>query len=156
MTQAARRALAARFGFACGYCGTSETDAGASHTIDHFQPSSRGGRDDDTNWVYACFACNGFKSDYWPRNANDLSLLKPLQDDFFLYLREAATGELEPLSARGRFHIETLHLNRPQLVGKRLANARLEEERRESERILRERDELELQVKDLIRELFGE
>lgn len=156
MNRAKRRALAARFGFACGYCGTSETDAGASHTVDHFQPSSRGGSDDETNWVYACFACNGFKGDYYPQSADDLFLLKPFRDDFSLHLREATNGELEPLSLRGRFHIETLHLNRPQLIEKRLASARLERERRENERILRERDELEAQVALLMKELFGE
>lgn len=43
-----------------------------------------------------------------------------------------------------------------QPVEKRLAPQHLEEERREAKRILRERDELEIQVAELMRELFGE
>lgn len=83
-------------------------------------------------------------------------MLNPLTDDLALHLRQTQTGELEPLSERGRFHIETLHLNRPQLVQKRAASIRLEQERLEAQRILRERNELESQVRLLMNELFSE
>jgi 5-methylcytosine-specific restriction endonuclease McrA len=60
-----REALRSRFDFRCGYCGVREADAGAELTVDHFQPRSRSGADDPTNWVYCCFTCNTHKSDVW-------------------------------------------------------------------------------------------
>jgi hypothetical protein len=43
-----------------------------------------------------------------------------LRDDIRRHLRENdQTGELEPLTETGRFHIELLDLNRPQLVAHR-------------------------------------
>jgi 5-methylcytosine-specific restriction endonuclease McrA len=57
-----REELRRLYQFRCGYCGTSEVDAGSELTIDHFQPRSRGGSEDDpANWVYCCHACNEFK-----------------------------------------------------------------------------------------------
>jgi hypothetical protein len=52
MTATERAALRQLYNFCCGYCGVSETDVGAALTIDHFQPTSRGGADAPTNWVY--------------------------------------------------------------------------------------------------------
>lgn len=50
--------------FTCEYCGTSETDAGAELTIDHFRPLSKGGADAFENLVYCCSRCNEYKQDY--------------------------------------------------------------------------------------------
>ena len=46
--------------FRCGYCGVSETEAGAELTVDHFQPRSVQGADTVANCVYCCHACNAF------------------------------------------------------------------------------------------------
>ena len=53
-----------RAGFACEYCGITETDAASELTIDHFQPRVRGGTEDLANLLYCCFCCNQYKHDY--------------------------------------------------------------------------------------------
>jgi len=50
-----------RFSSRCGYCGVSEVEVGATLTIDHHRPRSRGGSEDDENLVYACPRCNEHK-----------------------------------------------------------------------------------------------
>lgn len=155
MTPIQKALLAQRFDFACGYCGTTETEVGATLTVDHFHPTSQGGADSEENWIYACSACNTFKSDYWPLNAEDFALLRPSQDDFAVNWREIETGFLEPLTERGRFHIEKLHLNRSQLVAKRLERQALEREIQQTRALRVERDELEKRVAELMREMFG-
>jgi len=43
--KALRAQIRQRAAFACEYCGVIETDTGGLLTIDHFQPSSKGGND---------------------------------------------------------------------------------------------------------------
>ncbi len=138
MTTHEQDELRAQFDFRCGYCGVSEVFAGAVLHCDHFHPTSRGGPDDASNWVYGCVACNGFKGAYWPRNATGLSLLHPFRDDLSLHIREE-NGTFVGLSPRGHFHIELLHLNRAPLVRHR---QKLVDDRKVEERIR----ELKLQV----------
>jgi DNA-binding PadR family transcriptional regulator len=135
-----------RYNFSCGYCGVSETETGGELTVDHFQPVSAGGTDDDDNLVYACFRCNIYKSDFWRDSETSLyRLLQPMRDDFSLHFRqEETTGLLLPLTETGQFHLTLLHLNRPPLVQRRLrlylTNAMLdlhEQEIAELERIIR-------------------
>jgi hypothetical protein len=68
--------------------------------------------------VYACTACNRFKSDYWPVDEHyfDLHLLHPGKDDMSVHIAETVSGRVQGLTKRGRFHIQWLNLNRPQLV----------------------------------------
>jgi len=111
--------------YSCGYCGITETDVGSEMTVDHFMPRTIGGSDELDNLVYACWKCNQFKHDFWP-NQDDLThqrrILHPLLDDLALHLyANEQTGQLEALTATGRFHITTLRLNRPQLVKSRLS-----------------------------------
>lgn len=120
MTREQHAALRQRFGFACAYCGTTEMGVGALLTVDHFQPTSRGGLDDESNWVYCCTACNGFKAAFWSV-APDEGLLNPLHDDVSRHIEERH-GVLIGVTARGERHIERLHLNREQLVTQRQDN----------------------------------
>ena len=53
-----RRAVVARDGFKCVYCG----DESGPFEIDHKMPWSRGGRHDEDNLCVACKACNSMKS----------------------------------------------------------------------------------------------
>lgn len=113
-----------RFGHRCGYCGVAEADAAGELTVDHFQPRSAGGDDSDDNLVYACFRCNLHKADFHP-TTGDLALghrlLHPLRDKHAEhYQLNLKTGELEPLTHTGQFHINLLHLNRPALAAYRL------------------------------------
>lgn len=111
--------------YTCGYCGTTETDAGSEMTVDHFMPRAVGGSDELDNLVYACWKCNQFKHDYWP-TADDLAherrILHPLLDDLAVHLHaNEQTGQVQALTATGHFHITTLRLNRSQLVKSRLS-----------------------------------
>ena len=107
----------------CGYCGVSEVDSGGELTVDHFRPTSAGGNDSDDNLVYACFRCNVLKSNYWhgdSENEAPFRVLHPLRDDMSRHMSiDPLSGELEALTATGRFHVALLDLNRPQLLAHR-------------------------------------
>jgi hypothetical protein len=115
-----------RYGYSCGYCGVSEVAAGGILTVDHYHPLAAGGDDSLDNLVYACVRCNQYKHDYWPASeeqARGFKVLHPLQDVLAEHYRlNPQTGQLEPLTETGRFHITLLRLNRPQLVKHRLAH----------------------------------
>lgn len=111
-----------RFGYCCAYCGVHEHDVGSELEAEHFHPRSKGGSDDLENLIYCCSACNRFKANYWPSADAPLylQLLHPLNDDLQGHITLLNDGHLTGLTKRGRFHIELLHLNRPQLVESRL------------------------------------
>ncbi len=107
-----------QYNFACGYCGISEIDAGSELEIDHFQPIKYGETDERDNLVYACPACNRNKASYWLSldAESHRHLLHPLTDDLNIHITLSQNCNLTGLTRRGWFHIEWLHLNRPQLV----------------------------------------
>lgn len=113
-----RATIRAAFGGRCRYCGVSETSVGGELEIDHFHPQASGGSDDIENLVYACTACNRFKGDYAPLSdaPDSLRLLRPQRDDLGAHIEETVHGRFIGLTPRGWFHIQRLHLNRPQLV----------------------------------------
>jgi hypothetical protein len=55
-----RFAVLERCGFACSYCGARPP--GVVLTIDHVVPVSKGGTNDESNLVAACWECNAGKS----------------------------------------------------------------------------------------------
>ncbi|MBU0511937.1 MAG: HNH endonuclease [Chloroflexi bacterium] len=117
----------------------TETAVGGELSVDHYHPKSAGGGDDDDNLVYACVKCNQFKGGYWP-DSDDIThqwrVLHPLLDSLNVHLIEdEQTGYLQALTETGRFHIALLRLNRPQLVGHRLAH-RLQNIMREKQQLL--------------------
>jgi hypothetical protein len=112
--------------YRCGYCGVTEVDAGSELEIDHFHPVSRGGDDGLENLVYCCVACNRFKGSFWTTADAPHRLLHPLRDDLTLHFREEEEGWLAAATEIGRFHLELLHLNRPQLLSQRLKRALIE------------------------------
>ncbi len=118
VTIEARAAVRAAFGGRCGYCGVSEASVGGELEIDHFHPQAAGGSDELHNLVYACTACNRFKGDYAPAldAPESLRLLRPQRDDVNVHIAETVHGRLLGLTPRGWFHIQRLHLNRPQLI----------------------------------------
>ena len=147
-----REALRRRFHFRCGYCGVSERDAGAELTADHFQPRSQGGLHEPDNLVYCCHACNEFKGDFWQPTLSR-RILHPLKDDLASHLIEREDGTLQALSETGAFHIEKLHLNRPQLIEYRHKQRRLEAARQAQARLLQRLQRLEEQVKAITTQL---
>ena len=138
-------AVRRRYERQCGYCGVSEGDTGGELTVDHFRPISAAGDEADNNLVYCCFRCNTYKGDFWP-NASDLQqgyrILHPRLDPTgqHFHLNEQS-GCLEPLTPTGRFHIELLRLNRPQLIERRLT-ARLRHLLVESYRLLQKENDV--------------
>jgi hypothetical protein len=124
MRRSERDALRARYQFRCGYCGTTEVDAGGELTVDHFRPRSREGADTPENWVYACITCNDHKADFWQSDLTD-RILHPLHDDLAEQIREGDDGQLVALTETGRFHVKRLQLNRPQLILQRQRNRQL-------------------------------
>ena len=114
-----------------------------------------GGSDDIENLVYACTVCNRFKGDYSPAlDAPDsLRLLRPQRDDLGAHLEETVHGRLIGLTPRGWFHIQRLHLNRPQLVELRhfhhvlqAQKADLSQAREAAARLRRENDVLQDEI----------
>src|SRR5688572_15805830 len=110
-----RQALRRLFEFRCGYCGVRERDAGAELTVDHFQPSSKGGAHEPDNWVYCCHACNEFKADYWQPDSPK-RILHPLRDHLQSHIVEHEDGRLIALTETDAFHIDHLRLNRAPLI----------------------------------------
>lgn len=141
-----------QFDFRCGYCGVREEDVGAALTVDHFQPRSRGGTDDLENLVYACHACNEFKSNFWP-STNETRLLHPRTDDLTIHLRLFQNGILEGLTPEGILWIERLRLNRSQLVERRRREADYEAEATENAELKEEIAALKSRVQQLTDEV---
>lgn len=64
-----RFAILHRDNFTCKYCGaTPET---TELRVDHKKPVSKGGSDDESNLITACFDCNSGKSDIEYKNIED-------------------------------------------------------------------------------------
>jgi hypothetical protein len=120
-------------------CGVHEEDVGGELTVDHFRPLIAGMDESDDNLVYACHRCNLYKGDFVPTHvdlANGWRVVHPIRDNYAEHIREnATTGELEALTATGRFHVILLHLNRPALIAFR-RRKRLRELLAEKQRLL--------------------
>lgn len=81
-----RRALFARDGWRCVYCGTS----GSRLTLDHVVPRSRGGESTWENVVTACAPCNLVKGDRLPEEASMPLPRPPRAPAPVLFIRLAA------------------------------------------------------------------
>lgn len=101
---------------ACEFCGVNEIDAAGELTVDHFRPKQREGSDDLSNLIYCCFRCNIYKAAYWQDDPGLPQLWNPRQESRDLHLVTLDDGSLYPASLAGRFTIERLRLNRPQLI----------------------------------------
>src|ERR671925_53472 len=81
-----RRALFARDGWRCVYCGTS----GGRLTLDHVVPRSRGGESVWENVVTACAPCNLRKGDRLPHEVSMHLRRQPRPPQPVLFIRLAA------------------------------------------------------------------
>jgi len=135
---AVREQVRRRADYACEFCSVSETDAGGQLTLDHFQPTSRGGQDTLDNLLYCCVRCNQYKLDYWPTGPNDPVLWNPRQEPASRHFLEFEDGTLHPLTATGIFTLKRLRLNRPALLAHRLRKRR----KTEGTRLLKRYQEL--------------
>jgi 5-methylcytosine-specific restriction endonuclease McrA len=82
-----RRALFARDGWRCVYCGTSS----ARLTLDHVVPRSRGGMSVWENVVTACAPCNLTKGNRLPEEARMTLARQPRPPAPVLFIRLATT-----------------------------------------------------------------
>lgn len=132
ISQADRLHVRQRAGFACEYCGVDESDSGGELTIDHYQPTARGGTDHIENLIYSCPRCNLYKSDFWPTGQGSAELGNPRRERRHAHMLMLADGSLYPITRTGQFTVERLRLNRSPLVAYRLRKM----ERAEFRRIL--------------------
>jgi HNH endonuclease len=109
-----------RAGFACEYCGVTETDCGGPLTIDHHCPQAHGGGDVPDNLVYCCWRCNLHKAAYWPSGPTDRVLWNPRDVSRDRDLLLLADGHLYARTPTGEFTLARLRLNRPALVAHRV------------------------------------
>lgn len=124
------RLVRERADFACEYCGVSEQNAGGKLSVDHFRPQSKGGGDELENLVYACTRCNLYKSNFWTEVSVDVRLWNPRRESAENHFWQADDGQLFALTEMGELSIQTLKLNRPQLIEYRQHQRLLIEERR--------------------------
>jgi 5-methylcytosine-specific restriction endonuclease McrA len=82
-----RRALFARDGWRCVYCGTS----GGRLTLDHVIPRSRGGDSTWENVVTSCSPCNLRKGDRLPHEVEMVPSKSPRQPAPVLFIRLATS-----------------------------------------------------------------
>jgi hypothetical protein len=120
LPEAIRQQVRQRAGFACEYCGVNESDTGGVLTIDHFQPTTRGGDDSLDNLLYCCPRCNQYKADYWPAGPAEPPLWNPRQTPASTHFVELDNGTLHPLTVVGALTLRRLRLNRPPLASYRL------------------------------------
>lgn len=126
--KALRAKIRQRAAFACEYCGVTETDTGGLLTIDHFQPTSKGGSDNPENLIYCCNRCNSYKYNYFPNSDKEPSIWNPTQSIRTQHFFDLENGELKALTPVGKATIDLLRLNRPALIQYRLQKkARAEE-----------------------------
>jgi hypothetical protein len=128
LTADIREQVRQRAGFACEFCGVTETDTGGQLTIDHFQPETKGGTDSLENLLYCCPRCNQYKLDYWPTHPDEPSLWNPRREPAAQHFLELDDGTLYPLTPVGAFTLRRLRLNRPPLVAYRLRRRQRAEE----------------------------
>lgn len=109
----------------CVYCTISEANFGGERNfhVEHFKPKSRFKRltNNFLNLFYACAICNTFKGSEWPGLPGPafarVGFVDPSVDDYCLiFTIDKATGEISSPNIAGRYMVEQLNLNRPQLV----------------------------------------
>ena len=121
---ALRRQVSARAGGRCEYCRCPAHFTNASFHCEHIQPHEAGGETTLDNLAWACPWCNAHKytKTYAPdsQTGRVVLLFHPRRqrwsrhfawsEDFMLIMGRTATG---------RATVETLHLNRPELLNLR-------------------------------------
>jgi 5-methylcytosine-specific restriction endonuclease McrA len=80
-----RRAVFARDGWACQYCG-----ARTSLTVDHVIPRSKGGSSSWENIVASCAPCNRRKGDHLPHQVNMHPRVKPRTPNPHIFIQLAS------------------------------------------------------------------
>jgi hypothetical protein len=105
-----------RAGHRCEYCRAPEVIFNSLFEVEHIEPKSREGSDDESNWALACRACNAHKADHQTGTDDmtqvEVSLFHPRRDiwaDHFEVNLE--TGIISGRTPRGRATVARLQMN---------------------------------------------
>jgi len=116
-----RRRVRSHFRDHCAYCLTPEALTVVTFEFEHIVPRSLGGATAFENLCLSCPTCNRYKSDRTFGSGDEqtrmTALFHPHRDSWYKHFSwtEDAT-ELIGLSATGQVTIDTLRMNRPQLI----------------------------------------
>lgn len=116
-----RRRIRAKFRDHCAYCRTPEALTVVIFEFEHILPRSLGGDTSVENLCLSCPTCNRYKSDrtfgVGDKQTRMTALFHPHRDawnDHFSWSEDAT--ELIGLTPSGKATIDTLRMNRPQLI----------------------------------------
>ena len=109
---------------ACVYCAMPEADFGGlrNFTVEHFRPKSiyRHLENRISNLYLACCICNSMKGDDWPGDCGPEfgreGYANPGENDFNAIFVIDERGFVDSQYVAGRYMVERLYLNRPQLL----------------------------------------
>ncbi len=127
-----RRQIRARFAAHCAYCQTPEALTVATFEIDHILPRIAGGDTESENLCLACPSCNRYKSDRQTGAASamgqSVALFHPQHQQWSEHFTWSSdSSEIIALTPTGQATIETLRMNRSQLMRLRRLWARMGE-----------------------------
>ena len=113
---AARLRIRQRANFLCEYCHSSEEASTALFTIDHLNPQSLGGSDDEGNLALACHRCNGRRYNFIealdPETQTVVPLFNPRQNQWLEHFIWSADGQkILGFTPIGRATIDRLDVN---------------------------------------------
>lgn len=127
--------LSQEAGRQCVYCCIPESKFGGLRNfhVEHYRPKSLFPHleNEYNNLFFACGICNIFKSDDWPAEPqvgtySSAGYPDPSVEDYCNFLElDEFSGEVRSNVFTGKYIIERLHLNRPQMVGLRSVNSLL-------------------------------
>lgn len=99
----------------CGYCLTTEANAGIPLTVDHIIPRSKGGTTVLTNLWLACYRCNEFKADRTeaedPLTGESVPLFNPRTQAWRGHFASPDGTHVVGLTATGRATVIALRMN---------------------------------------------
>ena len=100
----------------CEYCHSCEEASAAQFSIDHIQPRSLGGTDEDENLALACQRCNGYRYNFTtgidPLTQEPVSLFNPRQQvwiEHFVWILDGLS--IKGTTSTGRATCARLDLN---------------------------------------------
>lgn len=119
-----RGKVAERAKFRCEYCQTTMEMSTQRFEIEHVQPNSKGGETRYENLALSCRGCNSHKfiktKGFDKITQTTVSLFNPREDNWETHFAwDKDPLFLIGLTAIGRATIESLQLNRPQLISVR-------------------------------------
>lgn len=131
--------------YQCVYCAININSFGGIRNfhVEHYKPKAKDKFpeliNEYSNLFVACSICNCFKSDDWPNEPSTLldnhAFPDPSKIDYSSFLEHNSNAVVESKNITGKYIIQKLFLNRPQLILERRSYYLNEELKRESEKL---------------------